>query len=143
MTRTIGLEDFAAVRAPQARADLVYRAFDSRAPEPRVLEGESTLSFRQRVAADLKRHSQKWRDVSDMELRTLPRATFEIAEKEIYADALREARAPTNIPAGELIERNERDQTGRMITRFFGDPECCWGVFKSPIRRVTATMADR
>jgi hypothetical protein len=133
--RTVGLDDFHAAREPQAKADVIYRLFDSQAPQPRVLQGESPLGYRQRVASELKRHSPAWRDV---EVRTLPTAAFEVAERQIYADAEREARAPTNVPAGQLIERVERcDKTGRCISRFFGDPEVTWGPFKLATRSVT------
>jgi colicin import membrane protein len=140
MTRAIGLEDFHAAREAQARVDEIYSAFGDHAPAPRVLEGEGPLSYRQRAANDLKKHSPDWKDV---DVRTLPLPAFEIAERKIHADALREARAPTNIPPGTLIERVERDATGRCISRFFGDPECCWGPFKPAIRHLNRTMVDR
>jgi colicin import membrane protein len=140
MTRAIGLEDFHAAREAQARVDEIYSAFGDHAPAPRVLEGEGPLSYRQRAANDLKKHSPDWKDV---DVRTLPLPAFEIAERKIHADALREARAPTNIPAGQQVERIERDITGRHITRFFGDPELTWSPFKSPVRRLLSTVADR
>jgi hypothetical protein len=126
-------QDYHAAREPQARADEIYRAFDARAPAPRVLEGEGALGYRHRVANDLKRHSATWRDV---EVRSLPLAAFEVAEKQIYADAQREARAPSNVPRGQLVERIESDRTGRHITKFFGDPAACWDMFKAPHKNV-------
>ena len=74
------------------------------------------MGYRQRVANDLKRHSATWRDV---EIRTLPLAAFEVAEKQIYADAQREARAPSNVPR-----------------KLFGDPAACWDIFKAPYKNV-------
>jgi hypothetical protein len=43
----------------------------------------------------------------------------------------------------EDVERVERDMTGRCITRFFGDPECCWGPFKQPFKRLLGIAGDR
>ena len=39
--------------------------------------------------------------------------------------------------ANRLTEVIERDITGRQISRFYGDPEVCWGAFKLPGRRIS------
>ena len=133
MANTIGLDDFHAAREPQARADAIYRAFDSRAPAPRVLEGESPLGYRQRVAFDLKRHSPAWKDV---DVRSLSSAVFAVAEAQIYQDAEREALHPTTFRPGELRAVVSMDGAGRPVTRYVGDPAACWAQFKLPIRYV-------
>jgi hypothetical protein len=62
---------------------------------------------------------------------------------QIYADALTAAASPSSVPAGMLREQIEPDRTGRRITRFVGDPESCWGVFKQPVRGVVGFGAPR
>jgi hypothetical protein len=44
---------------------------------------------------------------------------------------------PAHVPQGQLAEYTETDRTGRVITRFAGDPDACWGMFKQPTRLVT------
>jgi len=115
----------------QARADRVLRQFGDSAE--RWQDGESIADYRRRLLEPLKQHSPAWRKVS------VPRQedVLQVAEQQILADAAREARAPTSIPPGKLVERVTTDVTGRRISRFFGDPEACWGAFKAEPKIVT------
>ena len=119
-------------REHQARADAIARAFGDAAP-PR-LAGERLFAYRCRLLEPLKKHSPEWRTV---DLHRLQADSLEVAERAILDAARREATRPTSFRPGELVERTETDATGRNITRFFGDPEACWGIFKQPSRIVT------
>jgi hypothetical protein len=113
----------------QARADSVAQAFGDRAEPP--LHGEALANYRRRLLAPFKQHNATWKD---KDLARLDASILDIAEAQIHADALREANAPTNLPLGQLVERHTRDQAGRSVTRFFGDPAATWAPFKQPPR---------
>ena len=58
-----------------------------------------------------------------------------IAEKQIYADALVAAKSPTMYAADQEIELHEKDRAGRMISKFKGG--FGWmDAFKVPAMRV-------
>ena len=116
-----------------ARAETLARAFGSAAPDP--APSESSLQYRKRLANNFQGLSPDWKAV---DLRPLPKNTFERIEEKIYADAVQEARKPTRltIPPGQLVERITTDQTGRQIKTYYGDPAACWDVFKVPPKRV-------
>jgi hypothetical protein len=98
------------------------------------LEGEGVTQYRKRLAAELKQHSPAWKNV---DVAGLYGAAFDVAETQIFADAEREARHPTNIPKGEVVTRVTSDAVGRPITRFFAShPGAVWDKFKPPFRYV-------
>ena len=107
---------------------------------PTQLRGETDAQFRRRRLAAFQPHSDRWRDVR---LDNFKGAALDAVERQVLADAQRAARDPSTVPPGTLREIRERDVTGRTITRFIGDPETCWGVFKPPRRVVTAWAAER
>lgn len=115
----------------QARADSVAQALGESAP--RWLDGETLPQYRKRLLAPLQKHSAEWRDVN---LARADEDLLRLAESKIFADAQREASAPTSLRPGELVERVSVDRTGRRVSKFFGDPEVVWGVFKQPSRHV-------
>jgi hypothetical protein len=119
-------------REHQAQANRIARAFGQEAPGP--LDGESLTKYRQRLMAPYQQHSPTWKaanlsGVSD-------EAVLTVAEDQIYRDALRARTDPSVIGKGNLVETFETDRTGRPISRFYGDPEACWGQFKQPSRHV-------
>lgn len=116
-----------------SNAERLARALGSSAPEP--APSESSLQYRKRLANNFQGLSPDWMAV---DLRPLPKNTFERIEHKIYDDAVREAVSPTRltIPPGKLVERITTDDTGRRIKNYFGDPEACWGAFKLPPKRV-------
>ena len=59
-----------------------------------------------------------------------------IAEKQIFNDALMAAKSPTMFAPDQLIEIHEKDRAGRTITEFRGDMEAWLGEFKLPASRV-------
>ena len=115
----------------QAEADGIYRQLgEPSAPPP--LDNEWLPHYRRRLLEPLKQHSPTWAKVE------IPNQedVLAVAERQIYADAAREARAPTNLRPGELVERIVTDSTGRKISKFFGDPAVTWGPFSIPPKLV-------
>jgi hypothetical protein len=84
--------------------------------------------------APYKKHSASWKGT---ELTKVDESVLPIAESQIYADAMSVALTPTTLGDGVLVERITKDRTGRNISRFYGDPEACWGQFKQPSRYLT------
>jgi hypothetical protein len=119
--------DAAACADAQARADSVYSAHGDSAP--RLLNGETLLAYRARLAKKMAVHSDQWKEV---DLATLPANVFSIAEAKIYADAAEAAIHPTGLAAGQLREVTKRVRGGHEISEFYGDPESCWNAFKTP-----------
>jgi hypothetical protein len=119
----------------QQRADSVARLFGDAAPQ--WLAGESDLQYRRRLARQFQKYSPAWRGA---ELGAISGKALETVESQIYTDAAQEAQRPTSLTLrpGELVERIVTDDSGRRTRRFYGDPEACWGPFKTPSRLVTA-----
>lgn len=118
----------------QAKADSVYAAFGQSAP--RALRGENSMAYRKRLLKGLQAHSDSFKAVN---LRGIAdEALLSIAEKQIFADAAMAARAGDFIPAGQLMEFQERDRAGRTITKFKGAVSSWLDSFKVPAQRVTA-----
>ncbi|HEY6922803.1 MAG TPA: hypothetical protein VI653_04985 [Steroidobacteraceae bacterium] len=118
----------------QSRCERVAQAFGDSAGAPRWLSGETLPQYQRRLLGSYKQHSAAWKD---KDLTKVDASVLDIAETQIYADAMTAAIRPANVAAGTLIERVETDRTGRKISKFSGDPEACWGPFKQPARRVS------
>jgi hypothetical protein len=121
-------------RAHQAAADRVARAFGNTEGAPGPLEGETLTRYRQRLMAPFQQHSPAWKGANLS--RVSDETTLAVAEDQIFRDAMRARTDPNVIGPGKLIETFESDRTGRQISRFYGDPEACWGAFKQPSRHV-------
>jgi hypothetical protein len=119
----------------QAAADKVFSAFSISDAAPRALDGESFTGYQQRLLSKLKTHSSAWKTVNLYDVRDSK--ILKLAADQIFADAYQEALHPATPQPGVLRAVEERDQTGRKITRFFGDPEATWGMFKQQPRRLT------
>lgn len=136
MPKEISDADNAALADAQAKADSVASAFGDAAPRP--LQGETLLGYRKRLAGKFKGHSRDWKDV---DLARLDDVSFGVIESKIYADAMDVALRPIDAPAGMLREISRVDpDTGHRTRRFVGDPEACWGEFKSPSRRARLNL---
>lgn len=102
----------------QSRADGIAGLFGKRASGP--TPGETSLEYRRRLAAEFKEHSPRFKD---KRLDSLDADVFGPIEEIIYADAASAARSPDRAgAAGILIPIREPDETGRVITRWTGDP---------------------
>ena len=104
----------------QAKADSVFAAFGKSASRP--LQGESLSSYRKRLLRGLQGYSDAYKAVN---LRAIfDKALLEIAEKQIFADAM--AKAKTPVAYGDaLVEHRTTDRTGRTISTFSG-PVSAW-----------------
>jgi len=131
--------DFAALADAQAKADAVFSAFGDSAPRP--LNGETLLAYRRRLATKLKGHSGAWKPV---DLSTLnSSAAFDVAEAQIYKDALDAARNPADLPHGELREIQKFDRvTGRTMREFVGSPSSWMSQFSSGKARAKLNMRN-
>ena len=132
MPKEMSDEDYAEMADAQAKADSVYSAFGDAAPRP--LRGENLLGYRKRLMGSLKKHSANWKSV---DVNALPDTAVEIAEKQIYADAVAAASHPVDLPAGSLRAIEKKDSNGQLIRTFVGDPNAWMGDFKTiPMKQV-------
>ena len=116
----------------QEQADPAYRAYGDSAPLP--LAGETELDYRKRMLAPYVKFSKRWRG-KDLQALANSSVLAEI-EAEVYADAMAEAIHPTSFRPGQLRPVCQPDASGRMITRYIGDPNACWDQFNPPLRHV-------
>ena len=116
----------------QSKADKVFQAFQDHAP--RALDGESLMGYKHRILSRLKKHSKAWKEVNIYGIKD--KGMLAIAQDQILSEAYADALAPSSMPAGVVRPITEEDMTGRRITRFHGDPEAVWGMFKSQTRRL-------
>jgi hypothetical protein len=131
-------EEHAVFAETQARADSVFNGFGKRAPRP--MEGEGIVDYRTRLANTLKPYSKVW---SKAKLTKLPIETFEIAEEQIYTDAIEAAAHPSDLDEGELRAVTTIDQnTGLRTTKFFGKESFIKGI-SQPNRRITKIRTER
>jgi hypothetical protein len=98
-------------------ADSYYKPHN-RTP-PRYMEGETTAGYRKRLATGLQQHTQTLKDIN---LRESIGTAYDLIEKQIYAEARKEAERPSNIPDGELREVKKYDTSGRPFYEFHGRP---------------------
>jgi hypothetical protein len=121
--------DYAAMADAQAKADSVYSALGKRGGAPRPLNGEDLLAYRKRLAAGVKSHSDKWKSI---DIGKADAAIFEIAEEEIYADAMGAAVNPVASSEGGLREVTRDIGTGHRVTTFYGKPSDWMDDFRAP-----------
>jgi hypothetical protein len=122
--------DQAELTKAQARADEVALEFGQRAPRP--MAGETPISYRRRLAAQYQPHSPKWKE---RDLAAVNDSVLDIAEEQIYADAVKVAQTAPEVPAGTLRAITRKDVTGRTITEFQGSMGAWMDQFKAPIQK--------
>jgi hypothetical protein len=122
--------------AAQAEAHSVLSMHGRPAPPP--LQGEPFLRYDRRLTDEVKRYAPNFKDVS---LHDAGGATYPILKKQVFADALQEARRPTMIPEGELREVKRVDQSGRPFSEFYGSPRAWLNDFSAPKKRLAAINA--
>ena len=125
-------EEEAAMCDAQAKADSVYASFGKSASRP--LKGEVLLSYRKRLLRGLQAYSDSYKSVNLASIKDAQ--LLNIAEKQIFNDALMAAKSPTMFAPDQLIEIHEKDRAGRTITKFKGAMEAWLGDFKVPSMRV-------
>ncbi|MGB9428966.1 MAG: hypothetical protein WCC11_03675 [Gammaproteobacteria bacterium] len=117
--------------AAQVAADKCAAAWGSSAPH--WVDDESLRDYRLRLLKPYKNFSKDWRQANLSD--THDPTVLDNAEKDIYRCATAAATSNETFP-NMLRAVNIKDATGRLITKFYGDPEHCWGPFKLPVRRV-------
>lgn len=125
-------EEAAMYADAQAKCDSVLAAFGKSASRP--LQGENLLAYRKRLLRGLQAYSDAYKDIN---LASIQDANLlNLAEKQIFADALNAAKSPTMFAADQLVEIHEKDRAGRTITKFKGAMSAWLDDFKVPALRV-------
>ncbi|HQT62174.1 DUF6582 domain-containing protein [Acidiphilium sp.] len=137
IARPPSYEEMERIAATQARADSVMQLHGSRAPQP--MSGESSRSYRLRVLAGLRGHSERFKDIA---IDKLDGAVLDEIERGIFTDAQAAAANPKNAPAGRLIPVTTQEN-GHTVTRFHGDIAATFAPFMAPPRRGRITNPRR
>jgi hypothetical protein len=118
----------------QARADRIAAIFSAHAPSP--MQGEKLTNYRRRLLRPFQQYSELYKKIDLCTLGTPE--LLHAAEEIIYGDAEKYGSNMQQHLAGTgvLREIKRRDETGRMISEFVGDPKVWLGQFSMPRRRV-------
>ena len=116
----------------QADYDTYYRMFRPSGAPP-WMERENLTAYKRRLAEGLQQHAPNCKDFN---IRHSPGTAFDVLEKQIKADAQREAARPTQIPDGELKQITRYDQAGRPFYEWFGSPRAWLKDFSAPAKRL-------
>lgn len=110
----------------QCMADAVLKKFGKTAQMP--MPGERATSYRKRLIGQLKAYSPSWKEV---DLATINDAhILKTIEAQVYADAAKHARKPTDLPKGKLREVKTDLGMGRNAIEFIGDCDAWMNEFK-------------
>lgn len=121
-TREISDEERNQISDAQSKCDSVANMFGEQSPRP--LSGESALAYRRRAVSKFQRHSDEWKNTS---LAKLDSAVFDIAERQIYADAVKAVNAPAAVNGiSQSRAIKERNDAGHTVTRFVGGRPRDW-----------------
>jgi hypothetical protein len=108
--------DTDALAAAMHRADSVMAPFGERAPAP--IAGETALDYRRRLLAKIAPRSPEFKN---SRFGSLDAGTLPVIEDRVYTDASAASRNAADATPGILVPFEERDASGRMITKFHGD----------------------
>ena len=135
------LRKYAAV---EDRASRVAAAFgDSAAPHWR--SGEELIDYRKRLVGQFAKYSPSWSSVDFNKLAGAPHLVENVlcrAEEQVYADALEASRRPESYSPGTLREIKTADPSGRIMSRFVGDFDAAFGMFKRPAIHLRIAKPD-
>jgi hypothetical protein len=120
----------------QARHDAAGAALGERASSPRL--GESPLAYRRRLAQTLAQYSPEFKD---SRFDAAPPAVMDVIEPLLHAHAKEAARSSAK--PGEMIAVEERDSSGRVLTRHYGDPMAWMGAFMQQGASGNLRMAEQ
>lgn len=123
----------------QSKCDNVARAFGDEAP--RWMQGEDLSSYRRRLASIYKDHSPAWKPVNLDAL--ADDAAFEVAERQIFADASAAARNPAVLADGELRMTPSTLESGHRVNEFYGRPSSWMNQFagnKTYVTKIDPSM---
>jgi hypothetical protein len=132
-----GTIDEDALNATQADYDPLFRMHrPTGAPPP--LERENETAYRRRLAESLQQHAPNCKDFN---IRHSTGSAFDVLERQIKADAQREALHPTQIPEGTLREIKRYDQAGRPFYEYHGSPSAWMSDFSTPRKKLIGIFA--
>jgi hypothetical protein len=118
------------VHTIKARAAAYFQRHGTVPPEPNF--AETPAQYQRRILSLAQSVSAPDHVWAQQNLAKQPDAALNAIERSMFRDL--EARP------GVLVEYHEPCvRTGRVITRFVGDQEVCWGVFKQQPRRARFT----
>ena len=120
----------------QAKCDSVAQVFGKQAPRP--LRGETVTGYRKRLLSPYKQHSPKW---APIDLAFLPAQVLDIAEEEIYADAMKAGLKPSDVPRGKFREITRVDPYTNQRTTTFHGTDTIFATMGLRPRRVTRIAA--
>lgn len=131
MPKVLPEEDRKKFAATQLEWEQVHQAFGDSQGAPRWANGEEYNEYCRRLASKFQSHSKTWKekDLSKVDVSVLPEILGQIR-----SDALAVARNPQSAPGTALRMSEERDGTGRIIRKFYGDPMAVWSPFMQPYR---------
>jgi hypothetical protein len=107
--------DHQALQAAQKRADAVMSMTGRGAPPPAV--GEHADQYRRRLLSMMQKHSPT---LANANVGSMDSTTLAVVEDQIYQDAAQAAYRSDSTP-GVLRAVEERDVSGRLVTRYVGD----------------------
>lgn len=142
LSRELSHEEKDALAMAQSRADSLFLSLNEKLTAP--LFGESPISYRKRLASRLQKYSPKLKDVKLDSISDA--ATFEILEREIYADAVAASASPAFLPEGKLVPEKVTDFAGRVCTKYRGDIKAAfspWVQRSVPFRVNTALTSKK
>ena len=142
LSRELSHEEKDALAMAQSRADSLFLSLNEKLTAP--LFGESPTSYRKRLASRLQKYSPKLKDVKLDSISDA--ATFEILEREIYADAAAASSSPAFLPEGKLFPEKITDFAGRVCTKYRGDIKAAfspWVQRSVPFRVNTALTSKK
>ena len=116
----------------RARADEVAAAWGTTTTKP--FFGESINDYRRRCLKGFQKHS---RDYANIDLARVPAELMDVAERTIYADALKASFSPASAGPGRLREIKRTDASGRVISTFVGSVGAWLDDFKGPVQYLT------
>jgi hypothetical protein len=134
-----GFIDEEALNATQIDYDPLFRMHrPTGAPPP--MERESDIAYRRRLAETLQQHAPNCKDFN---IRHSTGTAFDVLERQIKADAQREARHPTQIADGELRQITRYDVSGRPYYEFAGSPRAWMNDFAAPKKFIKSIIDNR
>lgn len=123
--RPLSDDDHNEISEAEAKADSVTQPLGLQTP--RYIPGETVSGYRRRLASSLQKHSSEW---GKTRLSDLDDAVFEIAEKQIYADARAAASRPVaSAPNAPLRKISTRSPSGHTRTEYRGGFRSAFGAF--------------
>lgn len=117
MQRPLTTGDVEAMRETQARADRVAAQLGERVSEPKI--GETPLEYRRRIAQQMAQHSPRYKGET---FYGVGAAAMDVVEREVLNDAQHKAHNTARETPGRLFEEKFNDGSGRIITKYHGDP---------------------